>query len=69
MRDGIPNTYHQFRLTWSLVHVVLITLLALFLSLWWFTGDNGPQFIADWWSGLLDVWSAVFNLIRFPWDQ
>lgn len=69
MRDGIPSTYHQFRLTWSIVHVVLIALLALLVGIWWFSDNNGSRFIENWWSGSVDVWSAVFHLIPFPWEQ
>lgn len=67
MRDGIPGTYHQFRLAWSLVHVVLLVLLAMAIGIWWVSDNNGSRFATGWWSGSVAVWKTIFDLIPFPW--
>ena len=69
MKDDIPLVYWTFRTAWTVVHLLVILVLALLLFSWAFTDNNAERLIGSSTDALLDLQRRVASAVPYPWDS
>lgn len=64
----IPPSYPAFRGLWSVLHLVLLVLLGIAVTWWWFTDSNGADLVTGWWTWARHVQQEVASAVPFPWE-
>ena len=66
--NGLPPSYPMFRSLWSVLHPILLVLLAMAVTWWWFTDSNGAHLVSSWWTCARMVQQAIATAVPFPWE-
>lgn len=67
MKDDVPVIYWTFRLAWTVVHFVVVAVVAAFILTWALEDDRVVRAFEPAQEGLLQAQERVSNVIPWPW--
>ena len=63
-----PPSHQVIRVTWSVVHTLLVLTMIGVAVVWWVTDGQGSALTTSWWAKLTEIQQTIAHSVRYPWD-